>query len=133
MMLEALETREPLVAPSRYDAVMRDPTWALLHELMRHPRWDWFVSVPLLARGEPVGIRNAFYAPGQVVGETDLEFLLAMAERAAMAVDHAALMERERDLVRREERQKLARDLDDSVVQQVVSMMMQARSLAGAG
>jgi PAS domain S-box-containing protein len=129
MMLEALDTREPLVAPSRYDAVMRDPAWGPLHDLMRHPRWDWFVSVPLLARGEPVGILNAFFAPGQVVGDTELEFLLAMAEQAAMAVDQAALLERERDVARREERQKLARDLHDSVVQQVFSMMMQARSL----
>jgi signal transduction histidine kinase len=130
MMLEALQSREPLVAPNRYDAVMRDPAWAPLHEAMRHPRWDWFVSVPLLVRGEPVGILNAFFAPGQVVGDTELEFLLAMAEQAAMAVDQAALLERERDVARREERQKLARDLHDSVVQQVFSMMMQARSLA---
>ncbi|PZA20820.1 diguanylate cyclase [Modestobacter versicolor] len=129
MMLEALETRQPIVAPSRYEAVMRDPAWAPLKELMRHPRWDWFVSVPLLAGGEPVGILNAFFAPGQVVGDTELEFLLAMAEQAAMAVDHAALLEWERDVARREERQKLARDLHDSVVQQVFSMMMQARSL----
>ena len=35
MMLEALENREPLVAPSRYDAIMRDPAWAPLHENMR--------------------------------------------------------------------------------------------------
>jgi signal transduction histidine kinase len=128
-MLEALENRQPLVAPNRYDAVMRDPAWAPLHEIMALPRWDWFVSVPLLARGEPVGILNAFFAPGQVVGDTELEFLLAMAEQAAMAVDQAALLERERDVARREERQKLARDLHDSVVQQVFSMMMQARSL----
>ena len=129
IMLEALQSREPVVAPSRYDVVMQDPAWAPLHQLMRHPRWDWFVSVPLLARGEPVGILNAFFAPGQVVGDTELQFLLAMAEQAAMAVDHAALLEWERDVARREERQKLARDLHDSVVQQVFSMMMQARSL----
>jgi signal transduction histidine kinase len=129
VMLEALETRQPLVLADRYEAVQRDPAWAPLHELMRHPRWDWFASVPLLARGEPVGILNAFFAPGQTVGDAELDFLLAMAEQAAMAVDHAALLDRERDVARREERQKLARDLHDSVVQQVFSMMMQARSL----
>ena len=129
VMLEALETRQPLVVADRYDVIQKDPAWAPLHELMRHPRWDWFASVPLLARGEPVGILNAFFAPGQTVGDTELEFLLAMAEQAAMAVDHAALLDRERDVARREERQKLARDLHDSVVQQVFSMMMQARSL----
>jgi signal transduction histidine kinase len=128
-MLEALETRQPLIVADRYDVIQQDPAWAPLHELMRHPRWDWFASVPLLARGEPVGILNAFFAPGQTVGDTELEFLLAMAEQAAMAVDHAALLDRERDVARREERQKLARDLHDSVVQQVFSMMMQARSL----
>jgi signal transduction histidine kinase len=128
-MLEALETGQPLVVADRYEAVQRDPAWAPLHELMRHPRWDWFASVPLLARGEPVGILNAFFAPGQTVGDTELDFLVAMAEQAAMAVDHAALLDRERDVARREERQKLARDLHDSVVQQVFSMMMQARSL----
>jgi signal transduction histidine kinase len=129
VMLEALETRRPLVVANRYEAIQRDPAWEPLHELMRHPRWDWFASVPLLARGEPVGILNAFFAPGQTVGDTELDFLLAMAEQAAMAVDHAALLDRERDVARREERQKLARDLHDSVVQQVFSMMMQARSL----
>jgi len=129
VMLEALENRQPLVVADRYEAVQRDPAWAPLHELMRHPRWDWFASVPLLARGEPVGILNAFFAPGQTIGAAELDFLLAMAEQAAMAVDHAALLDRERDVARREERQKLARDLHDSVVQQVFSMMMQARSL----
>jgi signal transduction histidine kinase len=108
---------------------MSDPAWEPLQENLRHPRWDWFASVPLQARGEPVGILNAFFAPGQTVGETELEFLVAMAEQAAMAVDHASLLERERDVASREERQKLARDLHDSVVQQVFSMMMQATSL----
>jgi signal transduction histidine kinase len=129
VMLEALESREPLVVADRYDAVMEDPAWGPLHELMGSPRWDWFASVPLLARGEPVGILNAFFAPGQTVGDAELAFLLAMAEQAAMAVDHAAVLERERDVASREERQRLARDLHDSVVQQVFSMMMQARSL----
>jgi signal transduction histidine kinase len=129
LMLQALETREPVVMPSRYEDTMTDPAWEPLRENLRHPRWDWFASVPLLARGELVGVLNAFFAPGQTVGETELEFLLAMAEQAAMAVDHASLLERERDLARREERQKLARDLHDSVVQQVFSMMMQAKSL----
>jgi signal transduction histidine kinase len=129
MMLEALDRREPVVMPDRYDIDMNDPAWEPLWDNLRHPRWDWFASVPLLARGEPVGILNAFFAPGQTVGETELEFLVAMAEQAAMAVDQASLLDRERDVARREERQKLARDLHDSVVQQVFSMMMQAKSL----
>ncbi|MFW3168932.1 GAF domain-containing protein [Geodermatophilus sp. CPCC 206100] len=129
LTLAALDSGAAVVMPHRYDEVMRDPGWVPLHDYLRSPRWDAFVSVPLMARDAPVGILNAFFAPGQTVGDSELDFLLAIAAQAAMAVDHAALLEREGEVARREERQKLALDLHDSVVQQVCSMMMQARSL----
>ena len=128
-MLDALRTGEPVVVPHRYEESTRHPAWEPLWEFLRHPRWDTFVSVPLVTRGEPVGVLNAFFAPDQTVGDTELGFLLAMAEQAALAVDQAEQVEREGELARREERQRLARDLHDSVVQQVFSMMMQATSL----
>jgi signal transduction histidine kinase len=56
-----------------------------------------------------------------------------MAEQAAVAVDYAALLQKERALARREERQRLARDLHDSIVQQVFSVGMQAKSLSVLG
>ncbi|WP_063813392.1 ATP-binding protein [Herbidospora daliensis] len=128
-MIDAFTSRLPVVVPGRYAAVMADPAWEPLREHMRQPEWDWFASVPLLVRGEPVGILNAFYAPGQEINGTALDFLLAMADQAAMAVHYAAMLEREREVARREERQRLARDLHDSVVQHVFSMGMQAESL----
>jgi signal transduction histidine kinase len=128
-MLDALRTGEPVVVPHRYEESTTHPAWEPLWEFLRHPRWDTFVSVPLVTRGEPVGVLNAFFAPDQTVGDTELGFLLAMAEQAALAVDQAEQVEREGELARREERQRLARDLHDSVVQQVFSMMMQATSL----
>ncbi|MFD0660868.1 GAF domain-containing sensor histidine kinase [Thermocatellispora tengchongensis] len=129
-MIDAFTSRRPVVVPHRYEMIMSDPAWKPLQDYMRHPEWDWFASVPLMVRGEPVGILNAFYAPGQEIGSTALDFLLAMAEQAAQAVHYAALLEREREVARREERQRLARDLHDSVVQQVFSMGMQVKSLA---
>ena len=128
-MLDALRTGEPVVVPHRYEESTQHPAWEPLWEFLRHPRWDTFVSVPLTTRGEPVGVLNAFFAPDQTVGDTELQFLLAIAEQAALAVDSAEQVEREGELARREERQRLARDLHDSVVQQVFSMMMQATSL----
>ncbi|MBF8184454.1 GAF domain-containing protein [Nonomuraea sp. K274] len=128
-MIDAFTTREPVVVPHRYATIMSDPAWKPLKDYMRAPEWDWFASVPLMVRGEPVGILNAYFAPGQEITRTALDFLLAMAEQAAQAVDYAALLEREREVARREERQRLARDLHDSVVQQVFSMGMQVESL----
>ncbi|MEU2351297.1 GAF domain-containing sensor histidine kinase [Modestobacter sp. NPDC049651] len=128
-MLDALRTGEPVVVPHRYEESTQHPAWEPLWDFLRHPRWDTFVSVPLVIRGEPVGVLNAFFAPDQTVGDTELGFLVTMAEQAALAVDQAEQVEREGELARREERQRLARDLHDSVVQQVFSMMMQATSL----
>ncbi|WP_327106967.1 sensor histidine kinase [Nonomuraea glycinis] len=128
-MIDAFTTRKPVVVPHRYEAIMTDPVWEPLQEYMRYPEWDWFASVPLMVRGEPVGILNAYFAPGQEITKTALDFLLAIAEQASQAVDYAALLEREREVARREERQRLARDLHDSVVQNVFSMGMQVESL----
>ncbi len=85
--------------------------------------------MPLTIRGRPAGVLNAYLAPGQVVGNQTLEFLTAMAEQAAVALDHADLLQAERELARREERQRLARDLHDSIVQQAFSIGMQAKVL----
>ncbi|WP_244501297.1 sensor histidine kinase [Streptomyces sp. TP-A0874] len=132
-MLDAFEQREPVVIPDRGEVIQADPDWEPLREHMGALRWDWFASVPLLIRGRATGIMNAYFAPGQVVGQRTLEFLQAMAHQAAVAVDYVALLRNERELARREERQRLARDLHDSIVQQVFSIAMQAKVMGVLG
>jgi signal transduction histidine kinase len=132
-MLDALDRRDPVVVPHRWEAIKDDPAWEPLREYLSELEWDSFASVPLMIRGRAEGVLNAFFAPGQVVGRPTLEFLVAMAEQAAVAVDYAALLQKERALARREERQRLARDLHDSIVQQVFSVGMQAKSLSVLG
>lgn len=128
-MLDVLENAEPIVVAHRWATIESDPRWEPLRQYLGELSWDSFASVPLMIRGRAAGVLNAFFAAGQVVGARTLEFLLAMAEQAAIAVDYAALMQRERDVVRRQERQRLARDLHDSIVQQVFSVSMQAKSM----
>lgn len=129
-IMEAFTTRRPVVVPHRYEVIMNDPAWQPLRECLRYPEWDWFASVPLMVGGKAVGVLNAFFAPGHEVDETALNFLLAMAAQAAQAADYAALVERERTVAIQQERQRLARDLHDSAVQQVFSMGMQVETLA---
>jgi signal transduction histidine kinase len=85
--------------------------------------------VPILVRDKPVGILNVFFAPDQGIDQGTIRFLSTMAEQAALAIDYAELLERERYVVRRSERQRLARDLHDSVVQKVFSLNMQTQVL----
>ncbi|HLU54063.1 MAG TPA: histidine kinase [Pseudonocardia sp.] len=132
-MLDALDGREPVVVPHRWAMIEGDPAWEPLRDYLSELEWDSFASVPLTARGRAQGVMNAFFAPGQDVGPATVEFLVAMAEQAAVAIDYAALLHSERELARREERQRLARDLHDSIVQQVFSVGMQAKSLTVLG
>jgi signal transduction histidine kinase len=74
-------------------------------------------------------VLNAYYEPGEIPQGSTLEFLDAMADQAAMAVDSADLLARSRQDARSAERARLARELHDSVVQQVFSMRMQAKAL----
>ncbi|NKQ51419.1 GAF domain-containing protein [Amycolatopsis sp. K13G38] len=132
-MREALRDARPVVVPNRWTSIRDDPAWQPLRDYHARPEWDSFASVPLMIRGRAAGVLNAFFTPAQAVGQRTLEFLIAMAEQAAIAIDYRALLQRERDVARREERQRLARDLHDSIVQQVFSISMQAKSMEVLG
>lgn len=127
--LDVLHTGEPVIIPHRYEEVMNNPAWEPLHEYHRHPKWDAFAAIPIKARQSTIGILNVFVSPGKEIDQEGYEFLIAMAEQAGLAIDYASLLEEERNAAQRMERQRLARDLHDSVVQQVFSMGMLAQTL----
>ena len=128
-MLDAFRQAEPVLVAGRWAVIAGDPAWAPLRDYLSERDWDSFASIPLIARGKPVGVLNAFFAPSQEMTPQRVEFLVAMADQAAIAIDYATLLRDERDVARREERQRLARYLHDSIVQQVFSIGMQAKSL----
>ena len=127
--LDALERGEPVVVHHRKPVIMADPAWAPLHGIMGQPEWDSFVSMPLVMRGTMLGVINAYYVPGDDPGPGSLAFLEAMADHAAVAIHTARLLDRTRSQAQLDERRRLARDLHDSVVQQLFSMRMQATAL----
>ncbi|MFF0501830.1 ATP-binding protein [Nocardia aobensis] len=129
-LLEALDNAQPVVFSDLWNSVRTNPAWAPLQEYLGELSWESFATVPMVVRTRAVGLLNVFFAPGQLVTARILNFLEVMAEQAAMAVDYITLIKREADVVRREERQRLARDLHDSVVQHAFSIAMQAKSLA---
>ena len=128
-MLQAFETGDPVIVPHRYEIVMDDPAWEPLHDLLRFPRWDSFAAVPLVAGGRRVGILNAFFSPGQEADDDAMGFLQAMGDQATLAIDYAQLLEQQHRDAGRAERQRLARELHDSIVQQVFSLGMQTEAL----
>ncbi len=128
-MLQAFQSQRPVVVHHRYERIMTDPAWLPLLPIMRHPPWDSFASVPLTANGRRIGVLNAFFTPGQQVDEDSLGFLQNMADQAALAIDYAELLAQQRHDAGRAERQRLARELHDSIIQQLFSLGMQTEAI----
>ncbi|ROO87580.1 signal transduction histidine kinase [Actinocorallia herbida] len=131
--LRSMGERRQCVLPGRKAEMLADPRWEPMHDYVSQLAWEDFVSTPLISRDKPLGALNVYLARGCPANPAILEFLEAMAEQAALAVDYATLIDQERVSVRREERKRLGRELHDSVVQHVFSIGMQAKALSGMG
>src|SRR4051812_41005579 len=96
-----------------------------------HPRMRSFLGVPIVSRG---GIIGAFYLTDKVgAGEFDAEdqhLIEMLAAHAAIAIENARLYERSRELTVVEERNRVARELHDSVTQNLFGVVLAAESAA---
>jgi signal transduction histidine kinase len=83
---------------------------------------------PLLVDGEPIGVLWVSDVEPRPFSPEDMAVVQALADQAALAIEHARLVQRGRDAAIIEERARLARDLHDSVTQSVFSLGMLARA-----
>lgn len=88
------------------------------------------LAVPILLGGRLLGVLDV--AGVNPFSEDDLTGLVIMADQLAVALENAALYERAQTVGVLEERQRLARDLHDSVTQLVFSLTLIAQSVASA-
>ena len=75
------------------------------------------LSVPICAGGEPFAVFNVYYTTRHEFTDEECRLMLALAQRAGLAVDNARLYEAAKGTAALEERQRLARELHDSVSQ----------------
>lgn len=85
-------------------------------------------SVPLRYRGERIGALLSFYPQGYHPDGADTEFLQAIADQSAFAIQNARLFADMQSRAALEERQRLARELHDSVSQALYGIALGARS-----
>lgn len=87
------------------------------------------LAVPILHAGRPLGVVNV-EGEGPFT-EVDVQLLELVADHLAVALENTRLFAQERRLAVLEERQRLARDLHDSVTQLLFSSTLLAESLPG--
>jgi signal transduction histidine kinase len=112
----------------RTSDITRDPRfrgwWPSAHPVMRS-----FLGVPIVSRDDVIG---AFYLTDKE-GEAeftadDQDMIEMLAPHAALAMENARLSDRSRELSIVEERNRLARDLHDSLVQKLFGVVLAAKS-----
>ncbi|HZG55058.1 GAF domain-containing sensor histidine kinase [Paenibacillus sp.] len=89
-------------------------------------------AVPLLLQGRPIGVLVAGSSTAEPFDEIDAEVLEALSAHAALTYENARLQEQAKSLARWEERNRIARDLHDSVSQMLFSLQLHARGLETA-
>lgn len=106
---------------------LEDDRYAPVHACLRAADWTSVISVPLVYRGELIGRLDAFSARHEFAPR-DLDFLSAVADQAAVAIENARLFERVQAQASLDERQRLARDLHDSVSQALYGVILGIRT-----
>lgn len=94
-----------------------------------HPQMRSFLGVPVMVRGEVFG--NLYLTDKRsedAFSDIDEELVVALASAAGVAIDNARLHARVRDLALLEDRERIAMDLHDTVIQQLfaVGLSLQA-------
>lgn len=93
----------------------------------RTPDLESILVVPLRAKETIIGVLDVVNKPGGF-SEDDLRIMNLFATQAAIAIENARLRERAGQLAVLEERQRLARDLHDSVTQALYSVNLYANA-----
>lgn len=96
-----------------------------------HPPMTSFLGVPVLIRGEAFG--NLYLCNklgGDVFTDVDEELVVALAVAAGVAIENARLLRRVADVALLEDRDRIARDLHDSVIQRLFAIGLSLEGVA---
>jgi two-component system NarL family sensor kinase len=124
---ESMERGVPYVVEAS-----RDPdfsTWERYGDMGR--RVQSLLVAPLMRGSEAIGLITAqSYAPSSY-RQRDADLLATVANVAAVAIENAKLYEQAHGLAVAEERNRLAREIHDTIAQGLVGIILQLEALAG--
>lgn len=125
-----LHDRQPLIIPDVYAGTEYAEAFRLAVQL--EPRSaikirSW-MGVPLIARDQVIGMLALHHKEPTFYQPYDASLTLAFANQVAVAIDNARLYEQAQELAILQERQRLARELHDSVSQALYGIALGART-----
>lgn len=99
-----------------------------VREAQREAGWAMMAIVPMVYRGEAVGLLLVPYPEGEPPDEDEVSFLEAISDQAAVALENARLFENAQSAAVTEERQRISRELHDSVSQALYGISLGAQT-----
>jgi PAS domain S-box-containing protein len=91
LSLQAVQERRTVVMHNVPRALLADPAYGPVHDYLRAATWETMVCVPLVYHGRSLGLLAAYYPRDGIPGDTEISFLGAIADQAAVAVKSAQL------------------------------------------
>jgi signal transduction histidine kinase len=119
------------VAGSGQVAFVPDVTQDAHYVWMRGSLTRSELVVPITVKGQTIGVLDAQSEQLNGFDQIDVEMLQALANQAGIAIENVRLHEQAKQVAILEERQRLARDLHDSVTQSLYGLNLYAQAASG--
>ena len=108
--------------PLAHESLGDNPAYAEFNGL------NSYAGIPILVRGEVHGVFSLFANAKGVFGPDEMALLASIADHLGIGIENSILWEKSRESAALEERNRLARNLHDSVSQLLYSLTLMASS-----
>jgi PAS domain S-box-containing protein len=126
--VRALRSRRTVVVGDARSRLLAIPRYAPLHGYLRDAPWEALAVVPLIYGGRAIGVLHGYYLDHSGAGAAEIGLLRTIADQAAVVVENARLYAQAHQAAALQERQRLARELHDSVSQALYGIALGART-----
>ncbi|RMF02293.1 MAG: GAF domain-containing protein [Chloroflexi bacterium] len=114
--------------PMLLDLLTLQPTYWPDDPMIAAANWQSFATVPLLAKDEIIGVLGMAAKTGPAFSEADVSLLQALGDQIAIAVVNARLYRRSGEIATLEERNRMAREIHDTLAQGFTGILVQLRA-----
>jgi signal transduction histidine kinase len=124
---EAIVSQRPVAVANTHEALARRPGAASAREQIGRP-YGAVLAMPLIARGQALGALGLYYAATRAFSDDDAALARLFGDEAALAIETAGLRAHAAVSAAAAERNRIARELHDSVAQALYGIGLGART-----